>query len=181
MSTQWIQTYTGRQFFPAAPRAEDVHIEDIAHALSLLCRFTGHSRWHYSVGQHSALVSYACDPADALHGLLHDGSEAYLGDVSSPLKRQAYLAGYRFLEDVTQRAVCDRFGLPHALPPSVAHADLVVLATEARDVMGKPPAWWGPLPEPLSVVIEELRWWQAERRFLERFEELTIGRGRTAA
>src|SRR5262249_11367093 len=152
-----------------------IRIDDIAHALSMLCRYTGHSKWHYSVAQHSVLVSYACEPADALYGLLHDAAEAYLGDVSSPLKRTMYLSGYRALEDRIQSLIYQRFGLSPTMRESVRVADLVVLATECRDVMGPAPAPWGLQYTPLPLVIEELTPWQAERQFLERFHELTIG------
>lgn len=169
---RWIQTYTGRSIVPEDMRPADVNIEDIAHALSLLCRFTGHSKFPYSVGQHSILVSHACAPEDAFWGLLHDASETYLGDVASPLKRTPYLAGYRALEERVQVAICDRFGLAHAMPPSVAKADLVLLATEARDVMGPAPKSWGLTESPLHEAIEPLDPWQVERRFLQRYHEL---------
>jgi len=67
----WIATASGRKMFPLDPRAEDIAIEDIAKALSQLCRFTGHCRSFYSVAEHCLRVSHACDPADALWGLLH--------------------------------------------------------------------------------------------------------------
>src|SRR5271165_7548492 len=83
----WIQTYTGRVMYPLDPRPEEINIIDIAHALSNLCRFTGHVRTFYSVAEHSVRVSQHCDPKDALWGLLHDASEAYLADMSRPMKR----------------------------------------------------------------------------------------------
>src|SRR4051812_30250690 len=80
----WMQTFTGRQFWPVDPRADEIAIEDIARALAMTCRFGGHVRFHYSVAQHSFLVSLVCSPEHALWGLLHDASEAYLGDVVWP-------------------------------------------------------------------------------------------------
>lgn len=87
----WILTYTGREFWPLDPRAEDVFIEDIAHALALTCRFTGHCREFYSVAQHSVLCSHYVadhggDTGTQLAALLHDASEAYLPDVARPIK-----------------------------------------------------------------------------------------------
>lgn len=167
----WIQTAGGKQFFLDRPRSEDVDIDDIAHALSRLCRFTGHVRRFYSVAQHSVLVSYVCDPADALVGLLHDATEAYIGDVSSPLK--SLLPEYRVIEGRVWAAVAERFGLPAELPESVKHADAVLLATEKRDLLGPPPASWGQWPDPLDVVIEPWSSDWARRDFLARFQELT--------
>ena len=62
----WMQTYTGRQFWPIDPRANEVHIEDIAHALSMMCRYNGHCRTFYSVAEHSVLVSQHVPPEHAL-------------------------------------------------------------------------------------------------------------------
>src|SRR4051794_15527189 len=82
----WITTFSRRQFWPLDPHSDEIHIEDIAHSLSQQCRFGGHSRSFYSVAQHSCLVSALCKANDALWGLLHDASEAYLGDIPRPLK-----------------------------------------------------------------------------------------------
>src|ERR1017187_8916590 len=88
---QWLQTFLGGKFFPFGPRAEDVHIEDIAHALSLICRFGGHCKCHYSVCHHSILVSnYLLETGasidDQLRGLLHDSAEYVLSDMIRPIK-----------------------------------------------------------------------------------------------
>jgi uncharacterized protein len=90
MSTRtgdWIQTYTGKQFWPLSPLPEDIVIEDIAHALSMQCRFGGHVRTFYSVAQHSVHVSLLVEPQYALWGLLHDAAEAYLVDLPRPIKK----------------------------------------------------------------------------------------------
>ena len=84
--TAWIITYSGKKFYHLAPSAEMVDIVDIAHALSLTCRWTGHTRYHYSVAQHSWYFSYLVPKEFALSALLHDASEAYLGDMNRPLK-----------------------------------------------------------------------------------------------
>jgi hypothetical protein len=72
----WMQTFTGRRFWPLDPRGEDVLIEDIAHALSLLTRYGGHCTRFYSVAEHSVLLARAATPENALWLLLHDASEA---------------------------------------------------------------------------------------------------------
>jgi hypothetical protein len=54
----WIQTFSGRRFYPADPRPDDMDIGDVAHALSMVCRFNGHVRFHYSVAQHAVLSAW---------------------------------------------------------------------------------------------------------------------------
>ncbi len=170
----WCQTFTGVAFWPLDPRPEDVRVEDIAHALSMQCRFAGHCREFYSVAEHSVRVSWACDFKDALWGLLHDASEAYVVDVPRPLK--PYLANYADIETSVQVAVCRRFGISITQPPSVKRADVVLLATEARDLMSTPPIpWGGLLYPPLVAVISPWSPAYAEMMFLTQFAALTKG------
>lgn len=103
----WIQTYSGRAFYPLAPYPQDVCIEDIAHALSQLCRFGGHCRRFYSVAEHSVLLSRVVVPEFQLWALLHDASEAYLVDVPRPIKKQ--LPAYVEAERRVMAAICARF------------------------------------------------------------------------
>lgn len=167
----WMQTATGSQFWPCDPRPEDIHIEDIAHALSLICRFNGHCRGHYSVAQHSVLVSDALPRELALWGLLHDASEAYIADVPRPLK--PFLTNYRDLEDAVMLAVCERFGLSPEMPAEVKRVDNAILADEAIWCMDRAPAPWN-LPEPaLGVAITPWTWRRARHRFLTKFHGLT--------
>lgn len=167
----WIQTFSGRAYYPLDPRSEDVDIRDIAHSLALQCRYGGHCLWPFSVAQHCVLVSYACDLGDALWGLLHDAAEAYLVDVPRPIKGS--LLGYRGIECGNMLVICKRFGLPFDEPESVRRADKVLLATEARDLMADPPQPWEPLPPPLPDRIEVWPWDVAKAEFLQRFYELT--------
>ncbi len=145
----WISTFTGKKFFPCDPRPEDLDIEDIAHALANVCRFTGHVRRFYSVGQHSLLVMHwvrgvlplRSDVHHTQHGrvlltaLLHDASEAYLCDVARPVKRSAGMEGYRAIEAKVEAVIAERFGLMHPLPEVVKQADEILLVTEARDLV----------------------------------------------
>lgn len=144
----WICTFTGRQFFPFDPRPEDVCAEDIAHALSLQCRFTGHVREFYSVAEHCVRVAQAVyersEPGfdritSCLYGLLHDASEAYLTDVARPVKRSPEMVGYREAEKRIEAVIYRHFNLPKhkdgGLAPVVKECDEILLVTEARDLM----------------------------------------------
>lgn len=171
----WIQTFSGIAFWPLDPRPEEVRIQDIAHALALQCRFLGHTRVFYSVAEHSVRVSDGCDYSDALWGLLHDASEAYLADVSKPVKQLDCLAPYRDAEERVMRVVAERFGLTWQEPESVKAADRRMLAIEAHSLLASmPDGWWPPRTEACrDVILEPWSPEQAEKRFLERFYELT--------
>lgn len=172
----WGCTFTGAQYWPEDPRPEDIRIEDIAHALAHQCRFGGHCREFYSVAQHAVLVSEECDPADAMWGLLHDASEAYIVDIPRPLKNAAGMAGYKAIEGAFMAAVCERFGLPLEMPASVRRADEVLLATEARDLM--PPASvakWTLLYPPKAGYVLPWSPRRAKEAFLLRFHQLAEG------
>lgn len=171
----WIETASGKQFTPLAPRAEDICIEDIAHALSNLCRFGGHVAQFHSVAAHSLLVSRHCKPENALWGLLHDGSEAFLVDVPRPIKLDPFMGRYREAEAVLQAQICAKFGLLEVMPPDVHEADQRVLLAEKRDLMGGQQwdAKWvnglTPIPTPIVSYSPSM----AKYLFLQRFKELT--------
>lgn len=169
----WMHTQHAGAFWPLDPRVEEICIEDVARALSHQCRFGGHVSHFYSIAQHAVHVSDLCDPADALWGLLHDASEAYVGDVIRPLKRQPAFAGYLEIEARLMRVICQRFGLPETMPASVARADEILLATEARDLKGVDLETWTTREAPLPGRITPWGSERAQRRFLGRFAELT--------
>jgi len=171
-SGDWMQTYTGGRFYPLDPRAKDIDPRDIAHALSLLCRYGGHVDRFYSVAEHCVLMSLWVPPKDALEALLHDATEAYVVDVPRPLKRS--IPGYRAIEDAVAVAVAARFGTGFDLPPSVHEADDRILLTERNALMPRASRDWyqdGRM-EPLPVPIEGWQPEEAERRYAERLAEL---------
>lgn len=170
---RWIQTYSGLRFDPVNPRPEDIRIEDVAHALAHQCRFTGHTKFFYSVAEHSIHVSRQCTPQDALAGLLHDASEAYLVDVASPLKRLPEFAGYREIEARLQAMIFARFGLAPELPASVKDADLRMLSTEAVQIMSPLHRDWVLPAQPyFDLRVDCHGPARARRLFLERFAHL---------
>lgn len=176
-----ISTYTGRWFWPLDPRAEEVDIRDIAHALSMQCRFTGHTRRFYSVAEHSVRVSRRVPAPDQLWALLHDASEAYLIDLARPVKHQPEMAVYRNAEKRIMRVVCERFALSEAQPPSVTEADHRMLVTEAHALMNygrELTEAWSDLGEPYVEVIAGWDPKRAEHEFLVAFDEYTWRRDR---
>lgn len=167
----WIQTASGQQFWPLNPRPDEIHIEDIAHSLARICRYTGHTKFTYSVAQHSVIGSYHCDNPKWF--LLHDASEAYFADIARPVKK--FLAQWIDpIEDRLLRCVADRFGLSWPMPSCVKHTDLVMLATERRDLMPNSPRLWQSILgiRPLDEPIVEWTANEAKEKFLARFHEL---------
>ena len=168
-----IRTYTGQLFDFVNPEQSPISIEDIAHSLSLLCRFAGHSKVFYSVAEHSYRVSYICPPEVALWGLMHDASEAYCVDVPRPLKHLEGMENYRAHEKRVMRAICGWFNMDSVEPPEVKAADMVLLVTEQRDLLKNS------IPDfriqPLFATIKPVTSKVAEKMFIRRFKELTNG------
>lgn len=169
MNTSTMQTYTGKLIDLSNFNEADVRLADISHALSIINRFTGHSKVPYSVAQHSVMVSRLTLPENALWGLLHDASEAYLGDVATPLK--TLLPGYRELEEHVQRTIGRVFGLKWPMPPDVKEADLRALMAEKRDLIPCDHDW-GIDIEPSCGPVNPYCWQQAKQMFEARFKEL---------
>lgn len=160
----WILTRSGKHFDFADPQPDQVDIIDIAWGLAKECRFAGQCMGFYSVAQHSVLVSEIVPAELALEGLLHDASEAYCKDIPMPLK--ALLPDYKAIEQRVDRAIRAAFGLPAECSPEIKRADIILLATERRDLMPHDPAPWAilegvaPLPKqvwPISIP-EALDW-----------------------
>jgi len=143
----WIGTYTGIHFYPLDPLPEDVCIEDIAHSLSQICRFNGHTKGFYSVALHCLNVAkylkkWGYDGLVQLCGLLHDAPEAYIGDVTRPFKLCltdiGCLKAFDDIEDSVTIAIYKHFELPspdEKTQEVVKMADDYVLALEAKRFM----------------------------------------------
>ena len=169
----WISTYSGAKFWLFKPTPEMITIGDVGHALAHLCRFNGHCRKFYSVAQHSVLVSHLVPEKYALHGLLHDGAEAYCSDLVSPLKH--YMPEYQKAEAVIETAINKKFSLKNtkASKSAVKHADLKALATEARDLTMLGALDWKIMIEPLPIRIKPWTSRKAKEEFLKRYYTLT--------
>lgn len=171
----WFVTRSGLRFYPLNPRAEEVLIEDIAFALSNISRFGGHVNF-FSVAEHSCNVSDHCPDELKLLGLLHDATEAYLGDVVRPLKQQ--LPEYREAEHRMWGVISGKFGLPAFMPKSIKDVDNRALLAERNALMNPGPNtrdWgWDGAYEPLP--LGDLYGWHPARaryEFMKRFWELS--------
>lgn len=146
----WILTNQGQRFELIDPSPDMVHPADIAHSLAHLCRFNGHTGTHYSVAQHCYLASELVAPEHQLAALLHDATEAYVGDMVRPLKLEMRnYAEAMHIEDVygaierrVWLAICARFDLEPELPEEVHEVDMYMLAVERRDLMPAHPDAW---------------------------------------
>ncbi len=177
----WLTTRHGLKVDPVRLLPSQVRLDDIAHALAYLCRFAGHSALFYSVAEHSLLVSLLVPPPLAVHGLLHDASEAYTGDLIAPIKQAlaAHTSWWAELEASIDAAIAERLDLRPLEADEIAaikHADRVALVTEYRDLMpddrGAFEPWVGPAP-PQRFGPAGLPPRIARERFLGRFRELS--------
>jgi hypothetical protein len=171
----WMTTISGRQVWPLCATQAMINIYDIAHALSYICRFNGHISFFYSVAEHSCRVSDICKPQYALYGLLHDATEAYLGDVIRPLK--PYFTNYNEIEDRLAKTIARKysFSMRKAAHENVKWADNTLLFTEARDLVSTGGLNWrdNQLYIPLPKKIRPWSPNKAKQEFLRRFKELT--------
>jgi len=177
-----ILTSTGKWFDILKPDPSLIDLQDIASALSKLCRFGGHCRQFYSVAEHSILASdlmrqrYGNNLTLIRWALLHDASEAYVVDIPRPAKCQ--LTEYIRIEDGIQRAVAERFDLPWPMPEEVHEVDHDILSLELRAYMpSQPDVLLPPLPVDWSVdelPIQPLFPSSAETEFLDKAKSLGI-------
>lgn len=166
-----IMLRSGAWFDFRAPGSSDFTIEDIAHGLANICRYSGQCSSFYSVAEHSILVSETAKGFE-FEALLHDAAEAFLGDITRPLKQ--LLPEFKRIEADVERAILDRFGVTEPIPSQVKQADLRVLAAEQMQIMPEGTAGWvrGQKVKPAPIVVRHLPPKEAKRLFLERFEAL---------
>lgn len=167
----FLQTRSGDFLDFRNPDPNTIHIEDIAHALALTCRYNGHTPYPYSVAQHCVLASRVAPPGLELQALMHDAQEAYIGDMPTPLKK--LLPGYQMIEFKLEDVIRKKFDLPAEFDPRVKEIDTRMLATEAAAFGFK---LWVSIQdvEPYPALpIAQWSWHLAKCKFLDRFEELT--------
>lgn len=166
-----IMLRSGAWFDFGAPESSLFTIEDIAHGLANICRYSGQCADFYSVAEHSILVSETAVGFE-FEALLHDAAEAFLGDITRPLKQM--LPEYKRIESDVEHAILKRFGVAAPLPPQVKRADLRVLAAEQSQIMPEGTDGWvrGQKVDPAAITVRHLTPKEAKRIFLERFHEL---------
>lgn len=184
LDEQWISLLSGARFNYNRPEESGVTIDDIASALSNVCRFSGHLPCFYSVAQHLVNTSRIVPPELAFTALMHDTAEAFTNDLPTPLKWA--LPIFKELETKIESAMAAKFGFPFPYPPEIKEADTNMLILEKIYVKGDMSVW----PNYENIVVDhlvnkvDLKGWQpirAKREFLERFEELNNARNEGGA
>lgn len=197
----WIQTYSGVKFEILDPTIAMIKRADIAHGLSMICRFNGHTRWFYSVAQHSVIVSELVEAkllttktlqGEPIHkgtyfykgvlaALLHDATEAYIGDITRPLKKLPIMAAYHSLEQEIDLLIREKFDLSfwdyYYIDPGITRiikeVDNRALCAEARDLLTVRPEWLDNYEDSGSIpTIIPLAPKEAEKLFLGRLHAL---------
>lgn len=169
---KWISTFSGNRFWPLDPRPEEIHIEDIAHALSNICRYFGHCHAYYNVAEHSVILASYVPRHLALQALLHDAAEAYVGDMGRPLKD--CLPEYVAIEQNIAKMIFEKFRLPWPMNSYIKEIDNRILLDERAKLM-VPSGWeWEYTKglEPLGVTISCWTPREAKREFLRLFSHL---------
>lgn len=162
----WIQTWTGRQFWAREPRPEDFHILDIAAGMRNP-RYANQCILTETVGEHCVLMwrearRRGYDARRRRGALLHDGSEAILIDMPRPIKRD--LADYTEIEDRIMRAMAARFDFDWPVAPEIKDLDNSILNDEVAQNMAPPPAPWRQLGGgPLGIILGH---WSPEVTFI---------------
>lgn len=171
----WMQTLSGRQLDLVDPQPDMIDLVDITSGLSNECRYAGQCLRFYSVAQHSVLASQIVPPEHAWEALLHDATEAYLKDIPRPVK--LLLPDYRILEAKLDTVIRARFGLPGVKSQAVAEADVILLATERRDLMSSCRVEWTSIHgiTPLDTRIRALHSGHAKSLFMQRTLEILQG------
>lgn len=172
----WTQTGSGLRFYLHDLDENVYTITDIAASLSKQCRYNGNSRYFYSVAQHSVLASLMAPPEFALETLLHDASEAYIGDIVRPIKKA--IPGLSELEDQLHQSIFKSFNLTWPMPDIVHVIDNRMLRTEMGLLMPQAdPVEWGfsdvqPYTGLLRSPEDLWTWEEAEWRFLSHYDAL---------
>ena len=170
-----VQTHSGKKVNVHYPVADQICIEDIAHALAHICRFGGHAKFFYSVAQHAVEVSMVCPQDEALVGLLHDATEAYLGDLVKPVKNLCQ--DYQILEYRMWLVIAEHFNVGAHIPHGVKVADQRMLATERKQVFKHYVTWGVGMDEVEPYKDIKITSWgprKAKAAFMAAYRRLSV-------
>lgn len=175
-----IVTYTGKKFDVLNPDPDLICLEDIAHALSQTCRFTGHTRNFYSVAEHSYYCSKLVTITEHQQArLLHDAAEAYLNDIASPVKR--CLPEYNRLEETIICTIFNKYSLFGIAPwdERIKDADKYMLRSEIFQLMPRESSAFDKVlaeapPSECPITVKCWQPQQAKEKFLHRADELGL-------
>jgi uncharacterized protein len=174
--SSWLQTYSGQRVSVAEPSPDNISIQDIATAISKQCRFNGHCSEFYSVAEHcvrgSKLAEKHFGKKVAKEFLMHDATEAYLGDLIKPVK--VTMPFFQQVEEVFWKAIAKKFGLLVEQSEECHYLDKIMVTWEKRDLLPFS-EHWPRLPDIEVFNLERLNpwnWRKAETRYLQRFTEL---------
>ena len=178
-AAKFIETYTGRKFYPLFPERSAISVIDIAHALSQQCRYTGHVRDFYSVAQHSCLLADHAErklkapPIECLQILMHDAPEGYLVDIARPVKQ--YMPEYRKWDHGINDVIRQWLHVDHLpIPAYQDELDTRVIVDERAQLMSDSGNVWNhDKLDPLGIVIEPWMPRQAEHQFLIQYATYT--------
>lgn len=171
MSAHTIALQSGGRFDLAEPHFSTFDIVDVAQGLGAICRFTGHTREFYSVAEHCVIAASLARSDAAYAALMHDAAEAFIGDVSTPLKQ--LLPDYRAIERAVEAELFRRFDVPDPLPDEVKRVDRYLLEQEQRRFMQKPDFLQSPFDNrPWAVNFPCWSPAEASRQFLAAFLRL---------
>ncbi|RWB95629.1 MAG: hypothetical protein EOQ56_28180 [Mesorhizobium sp.] len=191
----YMHTADGHKYWPFDPRADEVDIDTIAQHLAGQNRWQGairHKRFKskifLSVAEHSVMcAAYMIDvlkrPDLMLEALLHDASEAYIGDLIRPLKYSPeFRAPFLKVEELNERAIADRFNLVYPFPPEVKQADEAVCTAESNQcIFRHPDEEWGAVPflddsKVAPYEIQMLNPFEAKELFIIAYHDIIADR-----
>ena len=181
VSSNYIITYSGKKFYFDDPQPDQISVEDIAHSLANTGRFNGHTKHFYSVAQHCCKVHDLLGGGSmGWYGLFHDASEAYTGDMVSPLKR--LLPDFNLYEDKIQYTIWEAilpryewFHLGGDVKREVKKADIKAFTWEVRDMHRHDSEFWTDFTEEDISDLPKLQSWSpsyAKGQFMRRYNVL---------
>jgi len=167
-----MTTFTGKQIDILHPTPNDIDIRDIAHGLSLLCRFSGQCDEFYSVAEHSLLASSLVDNVkNKKAALLHDAAEAYIGDLITPVKKIADF--YRNVESKFNGCIKKALKIDPVFPSIIKDVDNRMFKLEVKHLLPNHPLHARYAMLHYSTCLKLLTPKKAERLFLCTFNFLT--------